>query len=171
LTLFLIVRSDIRRSEAAGIVRDSHKQNGHHLRHHHTALENTDHTPCESLPDTTAPLREEDQDRLSETSLLSDLSGADWKATAGPFSWVQEQMMKGTDPRVILKQMISADAEIPEHLDSLTLWKIILNMLSEPPKRTKLEFVNTLNDVVQLIKASSRIIVLTGAGVSGKKFA
>lgn len=75
-------------------------------------------------------------------------------------------MLKGTNPRMLLQLMISADSEIPDDLDQLTLWKIILNMVSEPPKRTKLDFVNTLNDVAKLIKSCSRIIVLTGAGVS-----
>ena len=62
--------------------------------------------------------------------------------------------------------MIAADMVIPEHLDQLTLWKIILNMVSEPPRRKKLSHINTLEDVVGLIAASRKIIVLTGAGVS-----
>ena len=62
--------------------------------------------------------------------------------------------------------MIAADTVIPEHLDQLTLWKIILNMVSEPPRRKKLSHINTLEDVVGLIAASRKIIVLTGAGVS-----
>merc|ERR1719461_1793722 len=39
-------------------------------------------------------------------------------------------------------------------------------MVSEPPRRKKLPNVNTLEDVVRLIRTSKRIIVLTGAGVS-----
>merc|ERR1712066_956268 len=103
---------------------------------------------------------------LSNISGLSDLSGSDWKPMAGPFSWVQRQMMSGADPRELLKDMISCDTVIPDHLDSLTLWKIILNMVAEPPRRKKLGHVNTLRDVVDLIKTSRKIIVLTGAGVS-----
>ena len=38
--------------------------------------------------------------------------------------------------------------------------------MSEPPKRQKLTHINTVSDVVQLIKNSCNIIVLTGAGVS-----
>merc|ERR1711941_262479 len=45
-------------------------------------------------------------------------------------------------------------------------WKIILNMLSEPTRRKKLPNINTIEDVVHLIAASRKIIVLTGAGVS-----
>ncbi|KAL3193677.1 hypothetical protein MRX96_017019 [Rhipicephalus microplus] len=41
-------------------------------------------------------------------------------------------------------------------------------MLSEeePPRRTKLEHVNTLDDVVHLLRNCQRVLVLTGAGVS-----
>ena len=121
--------------------------------------------------------------RLSVISGISELSGAEWKPTAGPFAWVQNQMMRGTDPRDLLKDMISADSVIPgnncgectkfhshiidyypsyihieltyvfilDHLDQLTLWKIVLNMVAEPPRRKKLQNVNTLEDVVRLI--------------------
>merc|ERR1719384_2831906 len=34
--------------------------------------------------------------------------------------------MKGTDPRILLKDMISSDSVIPDHLDQLTMWKIIV---------------------------------------------
>merc|ERR1712061_673693 len=109
---------------------------------------------------------EDEDDRLSNISGLSDLSGSDWKPMAGPFSWVQRQMMSGADPRELLKDMLSCDTVIPEHLDSLTLWKIILNMVAEPPRRKKLPDINTLSDVVELIRKSQKIIILTGAGVS-----
>ncbi|TRY80242.1 hypothetical protein TCAL_12375 [Tigriopus californicus] len=112
---------------------------------------------------------DEDDDcvsNISGLSGLSDLSGADWKATAGPFSWVRSQMMKGVNPREVLQSLISSEAVIPEDLDELTLWKIILNMLSEPPRRSKLTTVNTIGDVVGLIQAAKNIVVLTGAGVS-----
>ena len=109
---------------------------------------------------------EDDDDNLSNISGLSDMSGSDWKPMAGPYSWVQRQMMSGADPREILKEMLSCDTEIPDHLDPLTLWKIILNMVSEPPRRKKLPEINTLTDVVELIRKSQKIVVLTGAGVS-----
>lgn len=41
-----------------------------------------------------------------------------------------------------------------------------MNMMSEPPRRSKLSHINTITNVVQLIKNSKNIIVLTGAGVS-----
>ena len=46
---------------------------------------------------------DEDDDRISTISGLSDLSGADWKPTAGPFTWVQRQMLSGADPRTLLQ--------------------------------------------------------------------
>lgn len=48
----------------------------------------------------------------------------------------------------------------------LIIFQIIINMMSEPPRRQKLRHINTLTDVVRLIRNSNRIIVLTGAGVS-----
>lgn len=45
-------------------------------------------------------------------------------------------------------------------------FQLVLNIMSDPPRRQKLSYINTLNDVVRLIKNSKKIIVLTGAGVS-----
>jgi len=42
----------------------------------------------------------------------------------------------------------------------------VLRCMAEPEPRNKLSHVNTLDDVVSLLKSSSKIIVLTGAGVS-----
>ena len=73
----------------------------------------------------------------------------------------------GADPREILNKLIPDDAVIPDDFDDLLLWKIIINIVTEPPKRKKLPDVNTLIDVVELLKTSKKIMVLTGAGVSG----
>jgi len=75
-------------------------------------------------------------------------------------------MRQGKSPRKILEDLIPSGTSIPDDLDSLMLWKIIINIVSEPPKRNKLENVNTLDDVVGLLKTCKKIIVLTGAGVS-----
>ncbi|XP_023233453.1 NAD-dependent protein deacetylase sirtuin-1-like [Centruroides sculpturatus] len=103
---------------------------------------------------------------LSGLSDLSDFSGQEWKPTAGPVSWVQRQMSLGADPHAILSDILPKGTLIPSHLDEVTLWKIIVNMLSEPPRRQKLANVNTMEDVVQLLKTCNKIIILTGAGVS-----
>lgn len=103
---------------------------------------------------------------LSGLSDLSEFSGQEWKPTAGPVSWVQRQMNLGADPHIILSDILPKGTLIPSHLDEVTLWKIIVNMLSEPPRRQKLPNVNSIEDVVQLLKTCNKIIILTGAGVS-----
>lgn len=50
----------------------------------------------------------------------------------------------------------------PEH----KLWRILATMLAEPPRRRRLTTVSTLTAVVQLLRQSRNILVLTGAGVS-----
>lgn len=87
---------------------------------------------------------------------------------SGPVSWVQRQMITGVNPRSLLNQLVTDGTQIPQQIDDLTLWKIIMNMMSEPPRRQKLRHVNTLDDVVRLLKGAKKIIVLTGAGVSIK---
>ena len=119
-------------------------------------------SPNDDAPTTSAG----DQDSASDVSEISGLSGANWKPEAGPFSWVQSQMIQGRDPRILLHDMLSSDVDIPDDLDQMTLWRIILNLLTEPERRKKLEHVNTIEDVVGLIAKSKNIIVLTGAGVS-----
>ena len=75
-------------------------------------------------------------------------------------------MIQGRDPRPLLQDMLSSDVDIPDDLDQMTLCRIILNLLTEPERRKKLEHVNTIEDVVGLIAKSKNILVLTGAGVS-----
>ncbi|XP_021936542.1 NAD-dependent protein deacetylase sirtuin-1 isoform X2 [Zootermopsis nevadensis] len=117
--------------------------------------------------------RDDDRDEVSSTvsylsdiSGLSELSGQEWKPMAGPMSWVQRQMIIGVNPRSLLNQLVTDGTQIPQQMDDLTLWKIIMNMMSEPPRRQKLRHINTLVDVVRLLKGANKIIVLTGAGVS-----
>nr|CAH7760117.1 unnamed protein product [Callosobruchus chinensis] len=112
---------------------------------------------------------DEDDDNastVSELSGLSDLSGQDWKPMAGSMIWIQQQMKKGTNPRSLLSDLGVDYDQIPGYVDDVTIWKIIINMLAEPPRRNKLRHVNTLDDVIRLLKGAQNIIVLTGAGVS-----
>ena len=53
----------------------------------------------------------------------------------------------------------------PTNLERATLWKIIIDILTEPTPRQKLDHINSLDDVVELLRGSKNIIVLTGAGV------
>ncbi|KAM4636015.1 NAD-dependent protein deacetylase sirtuin-1 [Discoglossus pictus] len=73
--------------------------------------------------------------------------------------------MIGTDPRTILKDLLP-DSVAPPELDDMTLWQIVINILSDPPKRKKRKDVNTIEDAVKLLQTCKKIIVLTGAGVS-----
>jgi len=53
----------------------------------------------------------------------------------------------------------------PPALDKGTLWKVIIDILTEPTPRRKLDHINFLDDVVELLRGSKNVIVLTGAGV------
>lgn len=84
------------------------------------------------------------------------------KFGTGSYSFIQ-QHIRETDPRAILRDLLP-DTVLPPDLDDMTLWQIIIN-ISEPPKRKKRKDINTLDDVVKLLKESKRVLVLTGAGV------
>ncbi|XP_035256781.1 NAD-dependent protein deacetylase sirtuin-1 [Anguilla anguilla] len=96
----------------------------------------------------------------------SRASSSDWtpQPQIGSYSFIQQHIMRETDPRTILKDLLP-ETVLPPDLDDMTLWQIIIN-ISEPPKRKKRKDLNTLEDVVRLLQESKRILVLTGAGVS-----
>lgn len=102
-----------------------------------------------------------------EDDKTSHASSSDWTphARIGPYSFVQQHLMLGTDPRSILKDLLRGNSP-PSDLDDMTLWQIVLNILSEPPKRKKRKDINSLEDVVRILKESKKIMILTGAGVS-----
>ncbi|XP_041722158.2 NAD-dependent protein deacetylase sirtuin-1 [Coregonus clupeaformis] len=103
----------------------------------------------------------EDDDRSSHAS------SSDWtpQPQIGSYSFIQQHIMRETDPRTILKDLLPPETVLPPDLDDMTLWQIIIN-ISEPPKRKKRKDINTLEDVVRLLHESKKILVLTGAGVS-----
>ncbi|XP_075153850.1 sirtuin 1 [Haematobia irritans] len=104
----------------------------------------------------------------SDLSGLSDMSGREWKPiTQRPLNWVQKQIHSGVDPREILSKFLPPSIQrISPELTDMTLWRILASMMAEPPRRKKLSYVNTFEDVIDLLKKSKNIIVLTGAGVS-----
>ncbi|XP_052789068.1 NAD-dependent protein deacetylase sirtuin-1-like [Mya arenaria] len=113
---------------------------------------------------------EDEDDRLSNVSGISgmsDLSGEEsWAAKPpGSISWVYRCMSDGMDPRVLLRQLMPDGSSVPD-FDDMFLWKLVVSMVTEPPPRKKLEDYNTLEDAVKLLKTCSKIMVLTGAGVS-----
>jgi NAD-dependent deacetylase sirtuin 1 len=75
-------------------------------------------------------------------------------------------MSRGINPRDLLREMIPGNVLIPAYLDDPAVWKIILNIASEPPRRKRLDEITTLEHVVDLIKEKKHVLVLTGAGVS-----
>lgn len=83
-------------------------------------------------------------------------------------TWIHKQIMNGVNPRPILNGLIPDDTLIPNDIDDFTLWKIVINIMSEPPPRKKLSHINTMQDVIQLLQNCKNIMVLTGAGVSLK---
>ncbi|KAI5738051.1 hypothetical protein M8J77_002422 [Diaphorina citri] len=105
---------------------------------------------------------------LSDISGFSDISGLDWKSGnfSGSLLWIRKQMANGINPRDVLSHILGADARIPDHIDDQTAWRLVLNMICEPRRRQRLRHIGTFNDVIHLLKTCSKIIVLTGAGVS-----
>nr|XP_033797549.1 NAD-dependent protein deacetylase sirtuin-1 isoform X2 [Geotrypetes seraphini] len=102
-----------------------------------------------------------------EDDRTSHASSSDWtpRPQIGPYTFVQQHLLMGTDPRTILKDLLPETIPPPE-LDDMTLWQIVINILSEPPKRKKCKDINTIEDAVKLLQVCKKIIVLTGAGVS-----
>nr|CAB3266078.1 NAD-dependent protein deacetylase sirtuin-1-like [Phallusia mammillata] len=97
----------------------------------------------------------------------STASESDWHpSSSGCYKWMHEQMLAGTDPREILQKILPTVEDIPQEIDNWSLWRLVIHMMSEPPRRSKLPNINTFSDAVNLIRSSKKIIVLTGAGVS-----
>ncbi|XP_072533536.1 NAD-dependent protein deacetylase sirtuin-1 isoform X2 [Salminus brasiliensis] len=96
----------------------------------------------------------------------SHASSSDWtpQPQIGSYRFIQQHIMRETDPRTILKDLLP-ETVLPPDLDDMTLWQIIIN-ISEPPKRKKRKDINTLEDVVRLLNDGKKVLVLTGAGVS-----
>lgn len=62
--------------------------------------------------------------------------------------------------------MNSSRSSIPENWSDNDLWRVIAALLSDPPRRSRLEHIKTIENVCETIAKSKNIIVLTGAGVS-----
>lgn len=61
-------------------------------------------------------------------------------------------MQNGVNPRTLLSDLGVDLDQVPQYVEEVTLWKLIINLLAEPPRRNKLRHVNTLDDVVRLVK-------------------
>ena len=83
-----------------------------------------------------------------------------------PVVWVHEQIENGISPMSVLVNILPPNVALPEGLSDLTLWRIVIEILSDMPKRTKLPHINTLHDVISLFKSCRNIVVVSGAGIS-----
>lgn len=61
--------------------------------------------------------------------------------------------------------LLAPDFEIPTEATTSDIWAMIASIV-EPPRRKKLPQYNTIEDAINLIKSSSKILVLSGAGIS-----
>lgn len=73
-------------------------------------------------------------------------------------------IQEGVHPKLLLKYL-APSLDVPLDADEQTLVSLLISIL-EPPKRKKLTKYNTIQDAIDLIKKSSKIVVLSGAGVS-----
>lgn len=78
------------------------------------------------------------------------------------------QIASGVNPRDYLSRIFanSQKQTIPENITDNDLWRVIAAILSDPPRRQRLQHIQTIDEVCDTIKKSKNIIVLTGAGVS-----
>jgi len=67
-------------------------------------------------------------------------------------------------PRAVLN-VLAPDIELPPDADEATIARLLISLV-DPPRRNKLTQFNTIEDAVQLIRKSNKIIVLSGAGIS-----
>ncbi|QRW16941.1 NAD-dependent histone deacetylase SIR2 [Rhizoctonia solani] len=89
----------------------------------------------------------------------------------GMISWIKEYVTERKTPVLILLAALGApiplNAQKEPHSDQNMLHRLLKVTLTRIlRRRSKLEHINTPEDIVELIKKSKNIIVLTGAGIS-----
>ncbi|XP_017108769.2 NAD-dependent histone deacetylase sirtuin-1 [Drosophila bipectinata] len=105
---------------------------------------------------------EGDSNEDSSSDCSSSASPSDWK-----LRWLQREFLTGRVPRQVIASIIPHFATgLAADTDDSVLWDYLVHLLNEPKRRNKLTNVNTFDDVIDLVKKSEKIIVLTGAGVS-----
>lgn len=73
-------------------------------------------------------------------------------------------MEGGISPKVLLNHL-APSFHIPPGANDMMLWRLLVSMI-EPPKRRELSQYKTIEDAVELIRKSKKILVLSGAGIS-----
>lgn len=78
------------------------------------------------------------------------------------------QLITGVNPRTILRKIFSRNGEfpVPPGVSDRELWSRIATFVTQPPARTRLHDINSIDHVIGLLTTCKNIIVLTGAGVS-----
>ena len=80
---------------------------------------------------------------------------------------VHDKMENGVQPMDILESMMPGiRSQLPVDITEPQMWHLIVEILTEPPKRQKLLHISSFDKAIGLIKESKKILVLTGAGVS-----
>ncbi|XP_033103130.1 NAD-dependent protein deacetylase sirtuin-1-like [Anneissia japonica] len=128
-----------------------------------------DNEPSSSTLNTNQPTNENIEESDDSDEDL-DLNLGNWtpQPAKGPLGWLQQQMIMGVNPRTILCKVFPATV-FPEGMDECQLWALLVEYfeyLSEPKRRLKLDNYNTMDDVISLLLSCSKVLVLTGAGVS-----
>lgn len=116
-----------------------------------------------SSTDSTSDSESDSSESDSQLSSMSDI--LQMALDPASATWIQSQLLSGISPRVILDALMAGGGNgtsLPEGL----LWYIISFLAQATAKRHKIPHINTVDDVVRLLKHSQRILVLTGAGVS-----
>lgn len=114
-----------------------------------------------------------------DTSTSSDLDDSDFAGIfpdqdgesldinprRNPLLWVQSQIARCVDPKIIIRQLVPG-IMIPDNVPEMSVWRLIFEIITEPTPRQPLSHVCSIESVVKLIRDCKNIIVLTGAGVS-----
>ncbi|GLD96383.1 hypothetical protein PINS_up005066 [Pythium insidiosum] len=107
----------------------------------------------------------------SESSPRSTRFGSDGDLNEESFlAWLLDQKSQGVGPSQML-DVLGLGVSEGVAIDDDELWDAIISMglrLIQPstPSRKKLPHVNTLQDVVELLRKAQKIVVLAGAGIS-----
>lgn len=77
------------------------------------------------------------------------------------------KLVAGANPRTILGKIFrNGEFPVPPGVSDRELWGRIASLVTQPPARTRLHDINSMDHVIRLLTTCKNIIVLTGAGVS-----
>lgn len=97
---------------------------------------------------------------VSQSDSLADPGNSNLDVNA-----LTEMMEQGIPPEALLR-FLRPSFRAPSGTDDMMLWRLLASMVGDGPKRKKLPQYNTINDAIELIKKSKKIVVLSGAGMS-----